>query len=301
MIVLALVAAVAATSTVSARATAPRSACLVDFPRVIDDGFPRPRMLFSRGGRLETTLRMTAGKARIDGRVYDGAMTYDGTFPGPTLLMCPGDDVKVQIVNQVGEHTNLHVHGLHVDPRGNGDNVFLDIAPGGRQTYRYHLPRDHDTGAFWYHPHLHHHVSAQLFGGLSGAIVVGGGLDKVLADVPQRLMMIQSTELCAADGQTVPFALTPGGPLDATDSGREACDVPGRVIEKAKSDERFTPLLVNGQINPTVKIREGALQRWRIFNANNNRIVVLQLAGHKLEVLAEDGARCDARTRRTRS
>jgi FtsP/CotA-like multicopper oxidase with cupredoxin domain len=57
----------------------------------------------------------------------------------------------------------------------------------------------------------------------------------------------------------------------------------------AETNERFTPLLVNGAINPSVKIRPGQIQRWRIFNANDNRIVVLRLRGQNLQVLAEDG------------
>jgi suppressor of ftsI len=50
-----------------------------------------------------------------------------------------------------------------------------------------------------------------------------------------------------------------------------------------------TPIYVDGVINPTVKVRPGQLQRWRIFNANDNRIVVLRLAGQMFQVLAEDG------------
>jgi len=38
-----------------------------------------------------------------------------------------------------------------------------------------------------------------------------------------------------------------------------------------------------------VKIRPGEIQRWRIFNANNNRIVVLSLEGQAFQVLALDG------------
>jgi FtsP/CotA-like multicopper oxidase with cupredoxin domain len=49
-----------------------------------------------------------------------------------------------------------------------------------------------------------------------------------------------------------------------------------------------SPLYVNGDLNPTLKIRPGQIQRWRIFNANADRIVVLRLAGQPFQVLAED-------------
>ncbi|MEA2193501.1 MAG: hypothetical protein QOI73_3622 [Solirubrobacteraceae bacterium] len=260
--------------------------CGGPFPAVIDDGFPQAPMRFSQHGRLDTRLRMQLGTATIAGEQYAGAMTYEGTFPGPTLVVCPGDHVKVRLENRLakGQVTNLHVHGLHVSPRARHDNVYRHLSSGRSQTYTYDLPADHEPGAYWYHPHHHMFVAPQIFAGLSGAIVVRGGLDEILRDVPQRLMMIQSTELCARNGQSVAFPTSsPGG------SGTEPCKHPSTVIPAKDTNERFTPLLVNGAIDPTVKIRPGQIQRWRIFNANDNRIVVLNLAGQDLQVLAEDG------------
>jgi suppressor of ftsI len=279
--------------------SAARSHCAKHFPPIIRDGFPQPPMRFSKDGKLHTKLRMAKGAATINGRTYTAAETYEGTYPGPTLVMCAGDDVSVDLTNGLAEPTNLHVHGLHVSPTDDHDNIFLHIPPGGSQTYNYKLPLDHDPGSFWYHPHLHEHVAPQIFAGLSGAIIVQGGLDDTLADVPQRTMMIQSTELCdpgpgpgdppGTAGHSVPFALTAMSASDPSNSGSEPCDVPGQVILNSLTNERYTPLLINGTINPTVKIRPGEIQRWRIFNANNNRIVVLSLAGQPLQVIARDG------------
>src|SRR4051794_25052480 len=269
-----------------AQAPTARGHCAARFPKVIRDGFPEPAMRFSSHGQLRTTLRMSTGPAQIAGGRYT-TETYEGTFPAPTLVICPGDDVTARVVNDLGtkEPTNLHVHGLHVSPRGHGDNVFLEIPPGRSLTYHYRLPLDHDPGAFWYHPHLHGYVAPQIFAGLSGMIVVEGGLDNLLARIPQRLMMIQSTELCGQDRQSVPFALSSA----ERTSGSEPCDFPGRAIPNALTNERFTPLFVNGTLNPSVKIRPGQLQRWRIFNANNNRIIRLNLSNQPMWVLGEDG------------
>ena len=182
--------------TASTATAAARSQCAKHFPPVIQDGFPQPPMRFSKDGKLNTQLHMKKGPATINGRTYAAAQTYEGTYPGPTLVMCAGDDVRVDLKNDLPEPTNLHVHGVHVSPRDDHDNIFLHIPPGGSQTYNYKLPVDHDPGSFWYHPHLHEHVAPQIFAGLSGALIVQGGLDDTLADVPQRTMMIQSTELC---------------------------------------------------------------------------------------------------------
>ena len=65
--------------------------------------------------------------------------------------------------------TNLHTHGLHVSPAGNGDNVFIDVKPQNEVTFEYSVPADHPSGTFWYHPHHHGSVAYQLSNGLAGA------------------------------------------------------------------------------------------------------------------------------------
>ena len=79
--------------------------------------------------------------------------------------------------------TNLHVHGFAVPPVKPQDDVLtvcIDPASGpagcGRRsfTYHYHLPADMPEGLYWYHPHVHGEVQAQMLMGLSGAIVVEG-------------------------------------------------------------------------------------------------------------------------------
>src|SRR5215469_9645697 len=79
--------------------------------------------------------------------------------------------------------TNLHVHGFAVPPVKPQDDVLTvctDPAGGsagcGQRsfTYRYRVPADMPEGLYWYHPHVHGQVQAQMLMGLSGAIVVEG-------------------------------------------------------------------------------------------------------------------------------
>jgi len=266
-----------------AAATA-RTACARHFPRVIRDGFPEPPMRFSRGGRLTTTLRASVSGVRINGQRYV-TMNYDGSYPGPTLVFCPGDNVVVHFINDLPLHTNLHVHGLHVSPTANHDNVYINLRPGRRFTYQYSVPLDQDPGSFWYHPHHHMFVEQEIFAGLSGGIVVQGKLDDELAGIPQRIMVISSTELCDKTGHSVPFALVPSGT-----SGSQPCNVPGRTVPVGDSNEQYSPLLINGTVDPVVHIRPGQIQRWRIINTNDNRIVRLSLANQSVQELARDGS-----------
>jgi FtsP/CotA-like multicopper oxidase with cupredoxin domain len=236
--------------------------CHKGAPPIIHDGFPEPPARYSRNGVLDTTLRASLGKVPIDGRRVT-TLNYDGSFPGPTLVICAGDTLHVHLQNDTTEPTNLHTHGFHVSPQANHDNVFVRVDPGAAFDYEYNIPPDMPAGAYWYHPHLHMFVEPQIFAGLAGAIVQEGGLDTrpALRHVPQRWIVIQNTEIKR-----------------------------GRVVPVADSSEGGAKLYVNGTRDPTAKIRPGQLQRWRIFNADADRFVVLRLAhGQRFQLLAEDG------------
>jgi FtsP/CotA-like multicopper oxidase with cupredoxin domain len=236
--------------------------CHAQVPPIIHDGFPEPPVRYSSHGVLDTTLRASLGKVLIDHRRVT-ALNYDGSFPGPTLVICAGDKLKVHLVNDLSEPTNLHTHGFHVSPEANHDNVFVRIEPHHSFDYEYDIPRDMPAGSYWYHPHLHMYVEGQIFGGLAGAIVQEGGLDDLpaLRHVPQRWIVIQDTQVRG-----------------------------GRVVPVADSSEAGAKLYVNGTIDPVAKIRPGQLQRWRIFNADADRFVVLRLPhGQRFTLLAEDG------------
>jgi len=238
------------------------SDCHKNTPPILHDGFPEPRARYSRGGRLDVPLTASLGNVLIGGKRVT-ALSYDGSFPGPTLVICAGDHLTVHFKNDMTEPTNLHTHGFHVSPEANHDNVFLRIDPGQAFTYEYDIPQDMPAGDYWYHPHLHTFVQPQIFAGLAGAIVQEGGLDTLpaLRHVPQRWIVIENTEVKG-----------------------------GKVVPVGESSETNARLYVNGVKNPTAKIRPGELQRWRIFNADAERFVVLRLGhGQRFQLLAEDG------------
>ena len=68
---------------------------------------------------------------------------------------------------------NLHIHGVHVSPKGNADNVMLHIPPGMSNTYTYNIPKNMPQGAYWYHSHLHTLTTAQTYYGLAGLLAIG--------------------------------------------------------------------------------------------------------------------------------
>ncbi len=260
----ALAIGVVAISSGGSAATAARpSDCHRNVPPLIHDGFPEPPARYSKDGLLVTQLRASDSPVRINHQVVT-TLNYDGSFPGPTLVICKGDRLIVHFKNDLTEPTNLHTHGFHVSPNGNHDNVFLKINPGQSFTYEYNIPQDMPAGDYWYHPHLHMHVERQIFAGMAGAIVEEGGLDTLpaLRKIPQRWIVIQNTWV--KEGKTVP-------------------------VEQL-TNESDARLYVNGVVDPTAKIRPGELQRWSFFNANSDRFVLVRLPhGQHFVLLAEDG------------
>ena len=96
--------------------------------------FVQPESITSTDGLLEVTLR--AEPAHMPwGESTRYVYAYNGTTPGPTLRLRPGDRLVVHLENGLDADTNLHTHGLHVSPSGDGDNIFVRVAPGESRTY----------------------------------------------------------------------------------------------------------------------------------------------------------------------
>jgi FtsP/CotA-like multicopper oxidase with cupredoxin domain len=256
--------------------------------------FVEPAVRASRDGLLDTTLTCRVQSVQVAGQTAI-MNVYEGSAPGPTLRVRPGDTLRVNLVNMLDDlppglpdnspflcppmimggveegkmcDTNLHVHGLHVSPSDNSDNIFLRIPAGESFQYEYKIPENHPAGFFWYHPHLHGRATVQVFGGLAGMLVVEGDIDALpgVAGVPERLLMLHATQLYP-DGSVVNFLDVPPGP------------------NMQKTNLR----MVNGQLNPTMTMRPGETQRWRILNATANLTFFLQLDGHQLHQIAKDG------------
>jgi FtsP/CotA-like multicopper oxidase with cupredoxin domain len=130
-----------------------------------------PQILASADGLLQLTLDAAPTRVPMGGR-QASVLAFNGTVPGPTLRLRPGDILRVRLANRLSAPTNLHVHGLHVSPTGIGDNPFVAIEPGDAFDYEFKLPADHPPGTYWYHPHHHGHAADQVAAGLYGAILV---------------------------------------------------------------------------------------------------------------------------------
>lgn len=223
-------------------------------------GWIQPISRKSAGGQLSTSLRASQGAALVGTRQVQ-AITYDQMYPGPTLEIRPGDVMKVDLINDLRQPTNLHTHGLHVTPDAPSDDVLFAVAPTHHYNYQYDLPSDHPAGTYWYHAHDHPLTDSQVGLGLFGALIIRGEED-ALSRVPpsgERLMIFSGVEIKN-----------------------------GAIVDPPISSLSAQSTLVNGQYQPTLTIKPGEIQRWRMLNASVVFMRV-QLEGQILHKLAVDG------------
>ncbi|MEM7304500.1 MAG: multicopper oxidase domain-containing protein, partial [Pseudomonadota bacterium] len=199
--------------------------------------FKNPPEISSQDGKLDTTLTVDWSKVEAGGKKFE-SYVYNGLFIPPTLRLKPGETLNLELYNKKDGPTNLHFHGTNTSPKGNSDNVFLTIPPGDKLYYSVFFPEIHPQGLFWYHPHIHGTTEYQIGGGMSGLISVDGLLDPwpELQGITTRVMLLRDVQL---DKGKVPNPPDPGNP---------------------------TMRMINGMVNPTIDIKEGEVQLWRVGN-----------------------------------
>jgi FtsP/CotA-like multicopper oxidase with cupredoxin domain len=277
--------------------------------------FPQPEVRQSQHRILETTLH-----ARIaDNQMTDQSTgetrtihtaTFEGTIPGPTLVVRPGDTLSINLVNDLPPNPpnqragffphdfytlNLHTHGLQVSPLGISDNIFRTMQPGTANPVKVEIPSDHPSGTYWYHPHVHGTVTYQLVSGMAGFLIVKGGrgtLDEVpevkaAKDVVMGFQVIRTGlngDVPFVNEQATQFGTFPFGTTDPSLQGPWSTfgldGAPGRS---------FFYFTTNGVTNPTLHMRPGEVQRWRLLDAAQGETLLLSLQDHDLNIIAMDG------------
>ena len=253
--------------------------------------FTAPQVVESSNGALHIelsveTYRLDAGAFKFNVRAY----CYQGScsVPGPTILTYPGDKVTVVLLNKLSSEvdatptadgegvnsfrhanvTNLHTHGLHIDPHT--DNVVVGVKPGTSRTYNYSIPAGHMPGTHWYHSHVHGSSSLQVMGGLYGMWVIGEAASLPLftdsaaavlwAELPPMYAMVSHVSLCSCNPTADPFRIFSYETL----RGLTGCTLPMQTEQTAGVSD---VLLVNGVRQPVLTVKPAVWHRMEFVNA----------------------------------
>jgi blue copper oxidase len=119
-----------------------------------------------------TTFNLTLDKSAKQFRAGNPTDTYGyngNNFWGPTLIMNKGDNVQMNVTNNLTEATTTHWHGFHIPAIMDG-GPHQEIAAG--TTWSPFFQVKNNAGTYWYHPHLHMKAYEQLTYGAGGLIII---------------------------------------------------------------------------------------------------------------------------------
>jgi bilirubin oxidase len=217
---------------------------------------------------VEVNLTAAVTKLSLQPGVTSEVFAYNGHVPGPTLDVREGDLVIIHFKNNLPEATTVHWHGIHLPFESDG-SPFHPIQPGESHDYVFTV-RSGSAGTYWYHPHPDRRTGFAIGKGLFGAIVVHAANDPLPA-MNEKLLILSDNRFLNDGTIDFPDPASHHGGIDE-ENGRE-----GPV------------LFVNGQVMPTISIRSGEIQRWRVINSSAGRIFRIALAGQTMLQVGTDG------------
>ena len=234
-------------------------------PQPMDSPLRIPEVVTAGGGVVELTVR--AGRTAFVGGREAATKGVNGSYLGPTLRVRRGEEVMIDVRNDLDEPTTMHWHGMHVPPEMDG-TPHQSIAPGATWHARWRCTNA--SGTLWYHPHPHGRTAQQVWEGIAGMIIV---------DDPEDLDHRLPSEYGIDD---IPVVIQDRGFDDDGElatSGAGALGMFGDTI------------LVNGTPGARFDVTRERT-RLRILNGSNTRWYHLALSdGRAMQVVATDGGR----------
>ena len=132
---------------------------------------PIPKLLQGKviNGKKQYDLTMQQGQMEYVIGKKTATFGYNGDFLGPTLMMNKGDEVLINVNNQLGEASTTHWHGLHLPAIMDGGPM-QRIEPG--DSWQASFTIKNEPATYWYHPHLLHKTGEQVYKGLAGLFII---------------------------------------------------------------------------------------------------------------------------------
>jgi len=251
------------------------------------------------------TYNLTVDRVEIDtGSFKKTGIGYNGASPGPVLRFDEGEDVTINVTNNLDVMTSVHWHGLILPFQQDGvPTISYDgIKPGETFTYQFPIRQ---SGTYWFHSHS----GFQEPDGAYGAIVIKPKLREPFRY--DREYVVQLTDSHPHSGDRIMRNLktmpdyynrqqqTFGDFLDditkngfeATMADRMAWGEMRMMAADIEDLQGFTPLL-NGKgpsQNWTGLFKPGERVRLRFINSSAMTYFDIRIPGLKMLVVNADG------------
>ncbi|MGL4346240.1 MAG: multicopper oxidase domain-containing protein [Cellulosilyticaceae bacterium] len=200
--------------------------------------------------------------------VFIKAWGYNGSTPGPTIHVFPGDKVKIRVINHLPERTSVHWHGLEVPNIMDGVPPIEPspyIEPG--EFFDYEFTINNPPGTYMYHSHVN--VMVQDNAGLLGGLIVEDPRLQNKRKYRDYYYLLQEWALDA-----LPWGTVKDGTYDLN-----------------FHNPRFNFFTMNGRCYPTTKpisVQLGDTVRVRYGNVQMHHHP-MHLHGHQFKVVGADG------------
>jgi len=248
---------------------------------------------------------LTVDNVIIDtGNFKKQGIGYNGASPGPVLRLQEGEDVTINVTNNLDEMTSIHWHGLILPYQQDGvPTISYDgIKPGETFTYNFPIVQ---SGTYWFHSHS----GFQEPDGAYGAIVIKSKKREPFRY--DREYVVQLTDKHPHAGarimrnlKTMPdyynrqqqtifdfFNDSAANGFGATISDRMAWGDMRMMPADVEDLQGFTPL-INGKgpsQNWTGLFKPGERVRLRFINSSAMTYFDIRIPGLKMTVVSADG------------
>jgi FtsP/CotA-like multicopper oxidase with cupredoxin domain len=217
-------------------------------------------------GRRVFDLTLQKGHADLGRDEESATWGVNGSYLGPTLRARRGEEVLVEVTNDLDEESTLHWHGMHLPAEMDGGPHQM-IAAGATWSPTWRI--DQPAATLWYHPHPHGETAEQVYKGVAGMFILDDRKEKSLPlprkygvdDIP---VIVQDKEFDGVELDTTPGLFESNGILGDT-------------------------VLVNGTAAPYLDVTTERV-RLRLLNASNARVYNFHFSDDRAyDIIAGDG------------
>jgi len=178
-------------------------------------------------------------------------MGVNGNILGPTLIVNKGDNLDINVTNNLGQPTTIHWHGMHVAASNDGGPHTV-IEPGATWNPQFTVMDKAST--LWYHPHLDEFTDEHVSKGIAGFIIVKDE-EETLLNLPRTYGV-----------DDIPLAIQ-----------TKDFDADYQIVHHSNNDDT---LMVNATVDPITDVPAQVI-RLRLLNGTTQRVLKIGLSDNK--------------------
>lgn len=226
----------------------------------------------------------------LTNNVNINAWTFNGSVPGPEIRVQEGENVKINLKNELKDPVTIHWHGVPVPNNMDGiPGVTMNaVQPGENFTYEFKATV---PGTYWYHSHQD--GVNQVDKGLYGSFIIEGKEQK---DYDRDYVLVLDEWMSNPESMNMEDEQMDMGSDDMEGMDHEGMDMEseegGSETEEMGHDmSMYDIFTINGKSGkdiPSLPVKEGEKVRIRLVNSGfmSHKI---HLHGHDFKVISSDG------------